>query len=75
MNKEFMVYVSARAEKAVMENEEYRRLQNDCVKAMKDNDMVRYDEISSILDSKAQELCFVKGFIDGLEMGRRMMEG
>lgn len=68
MDKDFMQFVYARCEKALEENTEYRKLQSDCVKANESKDFDSYTEILDEMDARAQELCYMKGFNDAMQL-------
>ncbi len=67
-NKDFMQYVYKRIDKTLEGNAEYMELQSKYVKALHDNNITEYENLSCKLDAKAQELCYIKGFIDGMNM-------
>ncbi len=68
MDKDFMEYVHARIEKALTENSEYVRLQHECVEAQKNKDTELANDINERMESIAEELCYLKGFNDAMQL-------
>lgn len=70
MDKDFMQYVYARIEKALTENAEYVKLQSKCAEAGHDIMLhnKEYEDLSSQLESKAEETSYMQGFKDGMRM-------
>lgn len=68
INNDFMQYVYARIEKALIENEEYMKLQRECAEAKKNKLDELANDISDEMETKAEELCYIKGFNDAIEM-------
>lgn len=68
MNKDFVQYVYTRCENALTENEGYMELQSKCVVARKNNDIDLYDNLSCEAEATAEELCYLKGFNDAIQM-------
>lgn len=63
-----MQYVYVRIEKALVENAEYKELQSKCVDAQMDNNHALYEDLSVQIECKAEELCYMKGFNDAMQM-------
>jgi hypothetical protein len=70
MDKDFMQYVYARCEKALTENDEFMELQKKCADVGKDKNFNSYEELSYLIRAKTEELCYIRGFMDGLLMGK-----
>jgi hypothetical protein len=68
MNDDFMQYVYVRIEKALTENKEYMELQKKCSEAMKNDDLKLYNDLTTQLDSLAEELCYLQGRNDTMRM-------
>lgn len=68
MDKDFMQYVYARIEKALTENVEYTELLNKCAEAQQDKNQALYSDLSDQMEAKAEELCYMKGFNDAMQM-------
>jgi hypothetical protein len=68
MNSDFKNFIYARAEKALMENEEYKKIQSKCVESIKRKDFKEYEDLLSDSETKAQELCYMQGFKDALQI-------
>lgn len=66
MNKDFMQYVYARTDKALIGNTEYMELQSKCAKAIERKDYDSYSEISDELQAKAEEICYIQGYRDAM---------
>ena len=68
MDKDFMQYVYARIDKALLENEEYEKLRDDMAVASKDKESREYDGLSTQIAAKEQELCYIQGFNDAMQL-------
>jgi predicted component of viral defense system (DUF524 family) len=68
LDKDFIQYVYARIEKALIGNAEYKELQSKCVEASKGNDINLYENLSVEIEAKAEELCYMQGYKDGLRL-------
>lgn len=68
MNKDFMQYVYTRIEKALSENAEYMELQSKNVEAMLNHEDKLANNIADEMEAKAEELCYMKGFNDALQL-------
>lgn len=70
MDKDFMQYVYARIEKALMENVEYKKLQSECFDAghdviLRNNE---YEDLITKMSCMEQELCYIQGFNDAMKL-------
>jgi hypothetical protein len=70
MDKDFIQYVCARIEKALTESAEYVKLQSKCAEAGHDIMLQNkeYEYLTALMDTKTQELCYIKGYQDGLAL-------
>lgn len=68
MDKDFMQYVYARIEKVLSESEKYSELQKKCIDAYKNNDLKLYSELNTESDSISEELCYLQGFRDAINL-------
>lgn len=70
MDKDFTQYVYARTERALTENEEYKTLQHKCAEMEHEFKIenTEYEDLTCKLDAKAQELCYLKGYKDALNL-------
>lgn len=68
MNKEFIDYAFARIEKATDNSTEYQELQNQLIEASKNKDIKLYDNLSCQMEAKAEELSYLQGFNDAIQM-------
>lgn len=68
MNKDFIQYVYERCECALTENVEYMEMQSKAVDAENAGDKVLYLELTDNMGRRAEELCYIKGFQDALNL-------
>jgi hypothetical protein len=68
MNSDFTNFIYARVEKALMENEEYKKIQSKCANAITNKDYEQYENLSPELEAKAQELSYMQGFNDAMQI-------
>ncbi len=68
MNKDFMQYVYARTEKALVQNSKYMKLQSKYCEAKKSNNDKLASDISDQMEAMAEELCYLQGFNDALRL-------
>lgn len=70
MDNDFMKYVYAWIEKALLDNTEYRELQDKCADTSGNDNMEEYERLSCEIESKAEELSYIQGFKDAMAMSR-----
>jgi hypothetical protein len=68
MNKAFMEYVYKRCEAACTENVEYTELQSQISDVSKDRNSELYEELDCQIGAKAEELCYIQGFNDAMQL-------
>lgn len=68
MDNDFMQYVYTRIKKVLEENADYMKLQSDGVIAIETKDYPSYIDISDDLQSKAEELCYMQGYKDAMQI-------
>lgn len=68
MDKDFMQFVYSRIEKALTEDPKYMNLQSKLYELGHEN--TEYENTSLELDVRAQELCYIRGFKDALNLLR-----
>lgn len=68
MDKDFMQYVYRRCERAVLKDEEYKRLQGECIKISGKENFKEYEELSCQMETRAEELCYLQGFNDAIRV-------
>ena len=68
MNEDFIRCMSARCEKALIESPEYQGMENELSAKGKEGDIKTFSEFSSRVQSKAEELCYIQGFNDAMQL-------
>lgn len=68
MNEDFIQYVYERCEVALTENVEYMQMQSKAIDAENAGDKELYLEITCNMEKAAEELCYIKGFQDALNL-------
>ncbi len=70
-NKEFLEFIYARVEKMLMNDPEYKRLQDDIAEAEKSGniDFAKYENLVADIESRSEILCYNQGFKDGIALG------
>lgn len=66
MDKDFMQYVYVRTEKALTKSEEYSKIYDRYSKLSHEDK--EYDNVSCELAAKEQELCYIQGFKDAIQI-------
>lgn len=66
MNEYFMEYVSARCEKALLENPEYMEMEHGLIPAK--NNIKAFSELSCNVQARAEELCYIQGYNDAIRL-------
>ena len=62
MDKHFIEFVRSSCGDAVQKDSEYMELQRKLVKAEKDNDASAQEEYNSLMETRAEEVCFTAGW-------------
>lgn len=68
MNNDFIQYVYKRCETALCEDVEYMGMQSKAVKADVAGDVELHLELLDSMASRAEELCYIKGFQDAMNL-------
>lgn len=67
-NNDFIQYVYKRCETALCEDAEYIGMQSKAAKADEVGNMELYIEILDSMASRAEKLCYIKGFQDAMNL-------
>lgn len=69
VNKDFMQRVYSRIEKALTGSPEFMQMQSKCAEVISSNTALKeYDNLTSEIDAKREELCYMQGFNDALQL-------
>lgn len=68
MDQDFMQYVYARVEKAIIGDTECMELQSKCVEAQHDGNQELYDELSKQLNCISEVACYIQGYKDAMRI-------
>lgn len=68
VNTDFIQYVYKRCETALCEDVKYMGMQSKAVKADEAGDMELRLELLDSMASRAEELCYIKGFQDAMNL-------
>lgn len=68
MSSDFRNYAYARIDKALMGSVEYKKVQDKHGKALENKQYDVVESLSDELEARAQELCYVQGFNDAMQL-------
>lgn len=71
-DKNFKLFVQNSCSDAVTQDKEYMVLQSKLVQAEKNGDMKAYEEYSSQMEVRAEEVCFTAGFNAAMQLILKM---